>query len=169
MAEEKDKEIWEKVPSLKFHYEVSNLGRLRRTDNKQTIEPYLRQDGYWGVKPVVDGKALNKLIHRLVAECFLPNPYNKPEVNHIDGRKDNNKANNLEYVTRWENLAHAIDHGLMKGRIKRIDFSLPIPYRENVWRTPLIAANHGWKPPPALFFILPLILSQIHLPLDVWI
>jgi HNH endonuclease len=51
-------------------------------------------------------------IHRLVAKYFIPNPDNKPQVNHIDGNKQNNKVNNLQWVTNQENMIHAVKNGL---------------------------------------------------------
>ena len=65
-----------------------------------------------GYSTVWDGKDC-RLIHRLVAEAFIPNPLNKPQVNHIDGNKLNNNVTNLEWVTQKENMAHARLTGLL--------------------------------------------------------
>ena len=88
-------------------YEVSNLGRVRHKGNKPRR---LQRDsqGYLRVLINVGGRRNeNPCVHRLVAEAFVPNPHNKPEVNHIDGNKSNNAADNLEWSTRRENELHA--------------------------------------------------------------
>lgn len=63
-----------------------------------------------------DGQKRTFRVHRLVAMAFLPNPQNKKEVNHIDGNKENNSLENLEWSTRQENAQHAVDTGLIKPR-----------------------------------------------------
>lgn len=63
-----------------------------------------------------DDKKLNRFEHRLVAECFIPNPENKPQVNHKDGNKLNNHYSNLEWVTQNENIQHMYDTGLKTYR-----------------------------------------------------
>lgn len=72
--------------------------------------------GYPRVYLQINGKKKVMKIHRLVAELFVPNPDNKREVNHKDGNKRNNNADNLEWCTRSENLKHAYRTGLRKSR-----------------------------------------------------
>ena len=71
------------------------------------MKAYLDTWGYPKITLLNNGKKIQKNIHRLVAEAFIPNPLNKPEVNHIDGDKTNNMVDNLEWVTRSENEQHA--------------------------------------------------------------
>ena len=78
---------------------------------------FLKQDlrgNYYAVKLGKFGKKLS--VHRIVATAFIPNPFNKPEVNHKDGDKFNNKSSNLEWSTRKENIEHAQMNGLQKVR-----------------------------------------------------
>lgn len=92
-------------------YTISRLGIvLNRFD--YTLCQCLDEDGYLYVKLYKNGKGTKKRIHRLVAETFIPNPDNKPTVNHIDGDKLNNHYLNLEWATRSEQIKHAIKTGL---------------------------------------------------------
>ena len=103
-------ENWKDVPNYEGYYQVSNLGRMKSFNlNKETI---LTKPNYNHYSTIILCK--NKIrksfrIHRLVAICFLPNPENKPQVNHIDGNKCNNTVVNLEWVTSQENQIHKIN------------------------------------------------------------
>ena len=73
-----------------------------------------RDKRYKSVTATVDGKQKHYYVHRLMAEAFIPNTENKPQVNHIDGNPLNNNIDNLEWVTASENIQHAYDNGLME-------------------------------------------------------
>lgn len=105
-------EMWEKIEGL--NYEVSTYGRVR---NMFTGKYLTLQDnkGYSKVEIRQDGKRYRFRVHRLVAEAFILNPNNKPQVNHIDGNKLNNHYMNLEWCTQQENNRHAIDTQLING------------------------------------------------------
>lgn len=95
------------------NYSISNNGQLinRRGEVKTPQED---TDGYLKVDLYSGSKRSTKRIHRLVAEAFIPNPYNKPDINHKDGNKHNNSVANLEWVTKSENMRHAYQTGLAK-------------------------------------------------------
>ncbi|EPH98160.1 HNH endonuclease domain protein [Enterococcus faecalis 13-SD-W-01] len=94
-------------------YLVSEEGKLFST-KRGFRELKLRKTncGYWGTTLKVEGKRIDVMIHRLVAEAFIDNPENKQQVNHIDGNKNNNSVENLEWVTPSENQIHAYLNGL---------------------------------------------------------
>lgn len=108
-------EIWKETEIS--GYFISNLGRLKGRSGK-IIKTYLNADGYRVIclKPEGrNGKAKSVRIHRLIAEAFIPNPDNKPFINHKDGNKQNNSIENLEWCTNQENVKHAFDTGLNKA------------------------------------------------------
>lgn len=102
-----EKEIFREIDGFP-DYEVSNLGRVCSFKGRypRILKPRKNRCGYLYVILYTGGKGVRKTIHRLVAEAFVPNPENKPEVNHIDEDKKNNVAENLEWVTRRENNNH---------------------------------------------------------------
>ena len=94
-------------------YEISTYGRIKSYKRgEQIIKPVLDPDGYLKVRLNNNNKRKNFSIHRLVAIAFIHNPDNKPEINHIDGDKFNNRVENLEWVTAAENIAHAEENNL---------------------------------------------------------
>lgn len=110
-------EIWKVIDFIEnvSGYEISSEGRLR--DNKGTMFfGNKHSSGYVCVN--INEKSYR--MHILVAKAFIPNPENKPHVNHKDGVRDNNKLTNLEWVTRSENMKHAYDTGLNKRKTKLV-------------------------------------------------
>ena len=119
-------EIWEDIPGYYGLYQVSNKGRVKSMDRylnghlmlakiKKACETAKRngRQGYLCTRiKDINGKSNCLYIHRLVAQTFIPNPQNKPTVNHKDGNKHNNCVENLEWATYSENNKHAIDTNL---------------------------------------------------------
>lgn len=108
------------VPGFEAYYGVTNDGRVfsypridARGNNRRG--KWLKQipdgDGYPRVHLCVGGKRRKWQVHRLVAMAFIPNPENKPAVNHIDACRTNNRVSNLEWVTHLENFIHALKMG----------------------------------------------------------
>lgn len=108
-------ELWKNIKGFDNCYMVSNYGNIKSlprngTINKERIlKPAIRGD-YLFVRLVGNHKDKKCSVHRLVAKAFIPNPENKPCVNHKDGNKLNNKADNLEWCTQSENMIHARDY-----------------------------------------------------------
>lgn len=107
-------EIWKSAKDYEDIYQVSNLGRVRRINNKKrgvagkALAPKSMGKGYWGVTLHRDGTRKNYYLHQLVAWAFLGDPPTvRHEVNHIDRDKRNNAAANLEYVTHRRNMEHS--------------------------------------------------------------
>lgn len=98
-------EIWKPVPYFELLYQVSNSGKVKSLRNNII----LKSSSVRGYRKVIlsDKKMNSRYVHRLVAEVFISNPNNLPEVNHIDGNKENNDYLNLEWVTPSQNVKHS--------------------------------------------------------------
>ncbi|SFA50969.1 NUMOD4 motif-containing protein [Parageobacillus thermantarcticus] len=106
-------ERWKQIDNL--NYEVSTYGRVRNRKTGYILKPYLHDNKYLVVSLTTsNGKKKKFKVHRLVAKAFIPNPFNKPQINHLDGNKLNNHVSNLEWCTNKENANHAVRSGLIK-------------------------------------------------------
>lgn len=102
-------EIWKQITPI---HEVSSIGRIRNI-NGLLLKPWISTSGYYTIKLIIKGQRKNKKLHRLICEAFIPNPENKPHVNHKDGNKLNNHIDNLEWCTHTENMKHASKTNLL--------------------------------------------------------
>lgn len=113
-------EVWKSVVGYEGWYEVSNMGRVRRAapGRNSSVGKILKPKcsngtrGYHMVNLSVGGVQYARSVHKLVARTFMGMPPEGKEINHIDGDKANNSLSNLEYVTKCENMRHALRLGL---------------------------------------------------------
>lgn len=125
-----NEEVWKDVVGYENYYIVSNQGKVRSVERECTqyngltknyntrilpskdVATFVDKDGYIKVRLNKAGVKNNHMVHRLVAIAFIPNPENKPEVNHKFGIKSDNRASELEWMTTSENQQHAHDNKL---------------------------------------------------------
>lgn len=116
-------EIWKDIAGYEGPYQVSDRRRIRSLNYRGTGKTHLLipgvAAGYLQVSLCKSGIVRSFKVPRLVAQAFVPNPDNKPEVNHIDGDKENNERSNLEWCTGSENRSHAHRSGL-RDRVGRL-------------------------------------------------
>lgn len=118
-------EKWKQVPNFEGYYEINEKGDVRslhKRHYKKLIAKSIDKEGYHNVKLSKNGKQSTILLHRLVAETFIPKIDGKSEINHIDANKLNNQVSNLEWCTHSENIRHAFRLGLIpRKKIPVID------------------------------------------------
>ncbi|MFV0535956.1 MAG: HNH endonuclease [Dysgonomonas sp.] len=113
-------EEWKYIIGYEDKYMISNTGEVLSVQREvkcksgviknfggYKIKAFASNKGYMQVS--LSGKTL--LLHRLIAEAFIPNPENKPQINHINGNKSDNRIENLEWATQSENISHAYKNG----------------------------------------------------------
>lgn len=128
------KEIWKEIEGHPYYY-VSNLGRVYvkdrpvwcKVNNSYSIRKghfckpcYTNSKKYARIEMMVNNRGKFYQLHRLVAQAFIPNPNNLPQVNHIDGDKTNNIVSNLEWVSNEENMRKSWETGLRKEQGRKI-------------------------------------------------
>lgn len=123
---------WKLIDGFGGTYSVSNYGEVRNNRTGKLMKPRKNEKGYLRIGLTKNGKQKCMRVHRLVAQAFIPNPENKPEVNHIDFNKENNCVNNLEWVTCKENSDHSF--GNRKRSNEKITKKLVIQVK-NTYRT----------------------------------
>lgn len=107
-------ELWVSIPGTDGNIQVSNYGRMRSflRGSEHILKTQKDSKGYHRLRYTYKRQKLSLKVHRAVAQAFIPNPNNYPQVNHIDGNKDNNAVSNLEWVTNQQNAIHAVRNGL---------------------------------------------------------
>lgn len=112
-------ETWKKLRDYPS-YEVSDLGLIRDSETHCPIRTRVNAQGYciFGIRKGIEGRRQKILtVHREVANAFILNSHNLPQINHIDGDKTNNAVSNLEWCTQQENMKHAYRTGLERPNI----------------------------------------------------
>ena len=134
-------ETWKDIIGFEGLYQISNLGRVKSLaktwtvgknrngvrSKPETIINVFQKGTYFNFSLIKDGQQKTANLHRVIAENFIPNPFGKKEVNHINGNKHDNRIENLEWVSSSENRKHAFDTGLkMSPKGKLHHASVPV-------------------------------------------
>lgn len=108
-------EAWKDIEGYEGHYEVSTFGRVRNKRTGRVLKEGTYYNGYSKITLSKNSVTKTYLVHRLIAQAFIPNPENKPQVNHKDENKTNNHADNLEWMTAEEN----VNYGTRNDRVAK--------------------------------------------------
>lgn len=123
------------LKNFENYYEINNDLQIRRIGKRKSGKiksAYMDSNGYLAMKLSIDKKRKPYLLHRLIANHFIPNPFNKPEVNHKNGIKTDYSLSNLEWCTRYENMIHAEKLGLVKNSGYYIENNLVLAIKNKI-------------------------------------
>lgn len=140
------KEVWKAIEGTDGKFQISNYGNVRNMSFRGTgrivpVSQNKNRKGYCMVNiRMANGDKKQISVHRLVAAAFIPNLEEKPQVNHIDGNKENNSVSNLEWCTNDENIAHAVKSGLMENT-----FSAAMSANEKKKRKVVLVNVNTWE------------------------
>lgn len=167
------KEIWKDIKDYEGLYQVSNLARIKSSSKEakpgkgngaraeQFIKIQTSDFGYHFVELRKNGERKTCQLHRLIAQAFIPNTFNKREVNHISGNKVDNRIENLEWCTRSENMIHAHRTGLKSEKGEKNSRATlkdwMIPEIRSLWRT----GKYMQKDIAKLYNTTPIVISKI--------
>jgi len=136
-------EVWKPITDYEELYHISNYGRVKALERRVCIsnknyfykalilKSFVTKRGYYEVRLCSKNTSKAKKIHRLIAEHFITNPENKPQVNHIDGNRLNNEIKNLEWVNNRENSCHRIKISNFTSKYTGVSYFK----RDNKWRS----------------------------------
>lgn len=119
-------EQWKDIPGYEGKYRISNYGNVWNVKKDRYHEVEKIWSGYLRTTLCKDGKAKHYSVHRLVAEAFVPNPNEYPQVNHVDEIKWNNKATNLEWVTGKQNANYGTRNEKLSRKMRNNHLSMPV-------------------------------------------
>lgn len=113
-------EVWKNIDwiELSGDYQISNIGNIKNKTTGKILKPYLGKYGYYLLTlRNKNHKTVNYRVHRLVAQAFIPNPENKPEIDHINTIKTDNRVENLRWVTKTENCNNSLSLKHLKEKM----------------------------------------------------
>ena len=136
------------IPGYEGMYEVSNLGRVKNVETGRILKPGKDSRGYLQAGLYKNGIVRKFLIHRLVAQSFIQNPNNYPEINHRDEDKTNNAVSNLEWCTRDYNNNYSLakpvlQYDLLGNLIKEWPSASKVEEELGIWQTSISACCVG--------------------------
>ena len=143
-----ENEIWKEIEGYDGDYLISNLGKVKslKYNKEYILKQGIDGSGYHFVNLYKNNISKMFFVHRLVSKAFIPNPENKPEINHKNGIKSNNQFSNLEWATSSENTKHAYYTGLMENTRKAVKHAWQTGLMKNSKKNAIIAQEAHKKP-----------------------